>query len=82
MTTPPDCLRALDALQDLLCHEADPATAASIEQHLAACAPCRRHAEFETKFLDVLKRAADEKCPGAVRARLLAALRKETGGGP
>lgn len=82
MTTTPDCARALDALQDLLRHEADPATATAVEQHLAACAPCRRHAEFETKFREVLKRAADEKCPGTVRARLLAALRKETGGGP
>ena len=82
MTTPPDCVRALDALQDLLRHEADPATAAAVERHLAACAPCRRHAEFETRFRAVLKRAADEKCPGAVRARLLTALRKETGGGP
>ena len=82
MTTTPDCARALDALQDLLCHEVDPATAAAIEAHLAACAPCRRHAAFETKFRAVLKRAADEECPGEVRARLLAALRKETGAGP
>lgn len=76
-----DCRRALDELQDWLRREATPESAAAITEHLAACAPCRRHAEFEQRFQAVLARATGpERCPPEIRQRLLDALRRETGG--
>ena len=81
MTTVFDCRRALDELQDRLRREVTPETSAALDAHLAACAPCRRHAEFERRFQAVLDRArAREECPPEIRARLLAALRREAGG--
>lgn len=76
-----DCRRALDELQDWLRHEVGPESTAAIVEHLAACAPCRRHAAFEERFKAVLGRAsAEERCPPEVRDRLVAALRRESGG--
>ena len=81
MTTPFDCRRALDELQDWLHREATPDSSTAIEHHLAACAPCRRHAEFEQRFQAVLARASgQERCPPEIRDRLIAALRREAGG--
>lgn len=81
MTTPYNCRQALDELQDWLRREATPESAAAIEAHLARCAPCRAHSEFERRFQEVLARAtAPEQCPPEFRARLIEALRRETGG--
>lgn len=81
MTPAFDCHRALDELQDWLQQESTPANAKALEEHLAACAPCRRHHEFEERFQALLARAAKrEECPADTRARLLAALRRESGG--
>jgi anti-sigma factor (TIGR02949 family) len=81
MTIAFDCRRALDELQDWLRREATPESAAAIAEHLEACAPCRHHAEFEERFRAVLGRAgAQERCPPEIRARLVAALRREAGG--
>jgi anti-sigma factor (TIGR02949 family) len=74
-----DCRRVLEELQDWLRREVTPDSAAAIEEHLAACAPCRRHAEFEQRFQDLLGRAsAQEQCPPEVRERLVTALKRET----
>lgn len=80
MTTPFDCRRTLDELQDWLRREVTPETAAAVEAHLALCAPCRVHQDFEERFQKVLARASSaEECPPEFRARLLAALRREAG---
>ncbi len=76
-----DCREALTALQDWLRQEATPETAAQLEAHLQACTACREHAEFESRFRDLIERAAGtEGCPAEIRTRLLAALRRAQGG--
>ena len=81
MTTPFDCRRALEELQDWLRREVTPESAAAIEEHIAACTPCRTHSEFEQRFRMVLGRvSAQERCPPEIRDRLIAALRREAGG--
>ncbi|HET7040921.1 MAG TPA: zf-HC2 domain-containing protein [Gemmatimonadales bacterium] len=76
-----DCQRALDELQDWLRHESSAENAAALEAHLAICAPCRRHQEFEERFQALLARAtSQEQCPPELRERLIAALRREARG--
>ena len=76
MSTAIDCHQALAMLQDWLREEAAPESARQLEAHLLACNACRGHAEFETRFRDLIERAAgSDGCPEAVRGRLLAALR-------
>jgi anti-sigma factor (TIGR02949 family) len=72
-----DCERALALMQDYLKSEADPALLPLIERHLEACVRCVSHAKFERNFLLVLQaRAADVRCPDALRARIAEALRR------
>ena len=72
-----DCERALALLQDFLKREADPGLAEVIERHLEACRDCLTHAKFERNFLLMLQaRAADVRCPDALRARITDALRR------
>ena len=81
MTTVYDCRQVLDELQDWLRREVTPESSAAIEAHLALCAPCRAHTEFERRFQAVLARAAGlERCPPELRERMVAALRREAGG--
>jgi anti-sigma factor (TIGR02949 family) len=76
-----DCARALEMIQDWLRREVTPAHATELEAHLNACAACRGHAEFESRFRDAIERAtAQERCPAETRARLLAALDREREG--
>jgi anti-sigma factor (TIGR02949 family) len=78
MTLVFDCQRALEELQDWLRHESTAENAAALETHLAICAPCRRHQEFEERFQSLLARATSQDgCPPATRARLIAAVRRE-----
>lgn len=80
MTTPYDCRQVLDELQEFLRQETRPESTAAIEAHLALCAPCRAHTEFERRFQEVLQRATrTEGCPPELRARLVEALRREAG---
>lgn len=72
-----NCREALDRLQDYLHQEATPELARQIEAHLAACAPCLRHARFEKNFQALLgATAADVRCPDALRERVREALRR------
>jgi anti-sigma factor (TIGR02949 family) len=80
MTLVFDCQRAIEELQDWLHRESTPENASALETHLAICAPCRRHQEFEERFQALLTRTAMlDTCPPETRARLVAALRRETG---
>ena len=80
MTLVFDCLRALEELQDWLHRESTAENAAALEAHLAICAPCRRHQEFEARFQALLARTTRlDGCPPESRARLIAVLRRETG---
>lgn len=77
-----DCDKAMAQLEDYLKRELTPDLAAEVRRHLEHCRPCLSHARFEENFLSMLESCARrETCPGAVRARILAALRAEARGG-
>ena len=72
-----NCREALDLLQDFLHQELTPEVEAAVIRHLAECHPCLRHRDFEGNFLEALERAVGrERCPEAVRERILAGLRE------
>ncbi len=72
---PPECEQAIRALWDYLDSALGALKMAVIDDHLARCAPCREHAQFERTLIDRIRgirRAHDD--PGALRVRVLAAL--------
>lgn len=72
---PVDCREALALLQDYLKEELTGEHQDRVAAHLAACAPCFKHAEFERNFLAAVERAARSvRCPDELRARIRAAL--------
>jgi anti-sigma factor (TIGR02949 family) len=75
---PIDCREATDRLQDYFKRELTPELAIEVRLHIERCRRCFHHARFEEQFLRMLEeRARRETCPGAVRERILQALRAE-----
>jgi anti-sigma factor (TIGR02949 family) len=73
-----NCREAADRLQDYLKQELTAELAIEVRVHLDRCRSCFHHAQFEERFLRMLEeRARRETCPGAVRERILRALRAE-----
>jgi anti-sigma factor (TIGR02949 family) len=73
-----DCREAHARLYDFLKRELTAELAAEVQAHLEHCRPCFRQAAFEERFLVMLReKAAGTCCPGAVKARILAALEAE-----
>jgi anti-sigma factor (TIGR02949 family) len=73
-----NCREAHARLQDFLKQELTPQLAAEVQAHLERCRPCFKEAEFEQRFLLMLQeKARGTCCPGALRARILNALREE-----
>jgi len=78
MPEPIDCREATDRLHDYLKRELTLELAVEVRAHLERCRSCFRHARFEEEFLRMLEeRARRETCPGALRERILRALREE-----
>jgi anti-sigma factor (TIGR02949 family) len=76
-----DCEQALAHLQDYLKRELTPDLVVEVRDHLDRCRDCFTQARFEENFFHMLEiRARRETCPGALRARILAALRAEARG--
>ena len=76
-----DCEQAKAHLQDYLKRELTPDLVVEVRDHLERCRDCFTHARFEENFFLMLGiRARRETCPGALRARILAALRAEARG--
>jgi anti-sigma factor (TIGR02949 family) len=77
MSTPPmDCAEALELLQDYLKEELTGTNRERVTRHLAACAHCFRHEQFERNFLAALERATrDVRCPDETAERIRQALR-------
>ena len=77
-----DCEEVVRALWDYLDGRCPAQRRALIEEHLALCASCRSHAEFERKLMAKLaetgRSGPDE---AALRTRILKALREAAGGG-
>jgi len=75
---PMDCREATDRLQDYLKRELTVKIAVEVRVHLERCRSCFQHARFEEQFLLMLEdKARRETCPGALRERILRALRDE-----
>lgn len=73
-----DCSAALAKLFDFLDGELDESLETKLKAHVANCKHCFEVAEFERRFLEVLQAARDEeKCPRALRERILGTLRSE-----
>jgi anti-sigma factor (TIGR02949 family) len=73
-----DCRAAAEKLFDFLDGELDDAFVARLEKHVAECKHCFERADFERRFLEVIHAARnEEKCPKALRERVLSTLRAE-----
>ncbi len=71
----PQCEEAIRALWDYLDRTLDAPKMAVIDDHLAKCAPCRAHVEFERTLIDRIRGLRREHHnPVALRVRVLAAL--------
>ncbi|MGH7655690.1 MAG: anti-sigma factor family protein [Gemmatimonadaceae bacterium] len=75
VTFPPDCDETVRGLWDYLDRALDAPTMAAIDAHLARCAYCRAHADFERALIsrlhDLRREHAD---PVRLRERVLTAL--------
>lgn len=73
-----DCGMVLRQLWDYLDGELDLERERAIREHLAVCADCYPHYDFEKLFLDGIAAARrGEGAPAALRARVERALREE-----
>ncbi|HEY4563364.1 MAG: zf-HC2 domain-containing protein [Gemmatimonadales bacterium] len=72
-----DCRQATEQLHDYLKQEMTPALAEEIRAHLDRCRPCFKQARFEENFLRLLEGCARQRCPGTLRARIVALLQVE-----
>lgn len=73
-----DCDAALSQLFDFLDGELDGIVEAKLKAHVERCKPCFERADFEKRFLEAVHAArVEEKCPRALRERVLATLRAE-----
>lgn len=73
-----DCDAALESLFDFLDGELDDSLETQLKAHVERCKPCFEHAEFERRFLAAVQAARDEeRCPKALRERVLDTLRAE-----
>ncbi|HKG91316.1 MAG TPA: zf-HC2 domain-containing protein [Gemmatimonadaceae bacterium] len=73
-----DCAAAMRLLWDYLDGELTAEREAQVRDHLAVCARCYPHYEFEKLFLDALaetRSVAGVGAPAELRPKVLAALR-------
>lgn len=73
-----DCGMVLRELWEYLDGELDPTRERAVREHLAACAACYGHNDFEKLFLDGLAAIRrGDGAPAELRARVERALREE-----
>lgn len=73
-----DCTGAMERLFDLLDEELDEISVQRVQKHLGGCTHCFDRADFERRFLAAVAAVrAEGPMPGALRERVLAALRAE-----
>jgi anti-sigma factor (TIGR02949 family) len=74
---PVECAAAMRKLFDFLDGELDEEAMAAVRSHLAVCAKCYPHYDFERTFLEaVAATRAERPAPSALRGRVLARLRE------
>ena len=77
MATMLDCQAAMRQLWDYLDGELSEERMEAMRAHLAVCARCYPHYDFERAFLEALAATRREHvAPGALRERVMAALRE------
>ena len=73
-----DCAAALESLFDFLDGELDDSLEERRKAHVQHCKPCFERADFERRFLAAVQAArTEERCPKALRERVLTTLRAE-----
>ncbi len=73
-----DCDAALESLFDFLDGELDDSLEEKLKSHVERCKPCFERADFERRFLAAVQAArTEERCPKALRERVLGTLRAE-----
>lgn len=73
-----DCGKAMSQLFDLLDGELTPEREQRLREHITDCPHCFTEADFEKRFLEAVRKARrDGACPGALRDRVMGALRAE-----
>lgn len=76
MMSADDCARVRAQLMDFLKQELPADLAAHVKRHLDDCLSCEDCAEYERRFVALLReRLSGDCCPSTVRARVLSALR-------
>ena len=72
-----DCHAAMRQLWDYLDGELSPERMEAVRAHLAVCARCYPHYDFERTFLEAVAATRNGRAaPGALRERVLSALRE------
>ena len=70
-----DCVAAMRQLWDYLDGELTPSRESAIRAHLARCASCYPHFDFEKAFLQALAATRSDRCaPISLRTRVVDAL--------
>ena len=72
-----ECREAELRLYDYLKREVTPELEEEMRSHLARCRPCFSQARFEENFLRLLESCGRQRCPGTLRARIVALLQVE-----
>lgn len=73
-----DCNAALAQLFDFLDGELDASFEQRLRAHVGHCKHCFERADFERRFLEAVQSARGaERCPNALRDRVIATLRAE-----
>lgn len=76
---PADCRRARSLIERGIDEELDPATAAALRDHLAACRECGARHDTAVAWRGVLADSLVEPAPEGLAARVTEALRTEPG---
>lgn len=73
-----DCSRAMEQLFEMLDGELTGDRERRLREHINSCPHCFSHADFEQRFLAAVHAAKERGgCPGALRARVIEALKAE-----
>jgi anti-sigma factor (TIGR02949 family) len=73
-----DCDAALESLFDFLDGELDGSLELRLGAHVQQCGRCSSRADFERRFLAAVQAArTEERCPIALRERVVTTLRSE-----
>ena len=75
--SPADCQTVVRALWDYLDRQLAEPQMAAIDAHLAECANCRAHSEFEKRLIDEIGAVRGEHSdPAVLRVRVLDTIRR------